>query len=80
MSVVDPPPTHGPVMSGLPSCNLGTGPFAISGAIFGVNSKAIAGSSLRLGVGAGRISSDAATPTMAATTTKRVFLTEASII
>src|SRR5687768_11486109 len=38
MSLFDPPPTHGPDRSGLPSCNRGTGPAAISGLATGVNS------------------------------------------
>ena len=77
MSVVDPPPTDRPSQVRT-SCSLGTGPFAIPGAMAGVNSNAIGGRSLRLGVGAGRINSDAATPTMAALTMIMAFFTQAS--
>src|SRR5688572_26585217 len=78
MSVVDPPPTHGPVMSGLPSWSLGTGPFLISKEARGVNSNEIGGRSLSLGVGAGRIKYEAVTPTTPAPTTMRAFFTETS--
>src|SRR3954470_11490410 len=38
ISLLEPPPTHGPERSGWPSGNRGTGPLAIAGGASGVNS------------------------------------------